>query len=249
MPDNLKHILKRSPALVALVRGERARAEKRKRARRMLPGVYSKQIDAYLRAHSVRKLQIGSGPVCLPGWLNTDFYPVAPSDVYLDATKPFPFADRTFDYIFSEHVIEHVTHPEGSSMLRESFRVLKPGGWIRIATPDLKQIVDLFSRPQTERQRRYIQWSMAENHPQVNAGSECFVLNSFVRNWGHQFIYDSPTLHAALNRAGFGEVRRCLPGESQNEELRGLEAHGQQIGAEWNEFETMVLEAQRPATA
>ena len=248
MPDDLKNILKRSPALVALVRGERARAAKRKRAWLMSPSVYLKQIDAYLRAQPVRKLQIGSGPVSLPGWLNTDTYPVAPADVYMDAAKPFPFAERTFDFVFSEHVIEHITYDEGFSMLRESFRVLKPGGWIRIATPDLKKIVDLFSRPQTERQRRYIEWSMAANNPQVKLGSECFVLNSFVRNWGHQFIYDPPTLHAALNSAGFIEVRPCSPGESQNPALRGLESHGQQIGEEWNEFETMVIEAQRAVT-
>lgn len=212
----------------------------------MSPSVYLKQIDAYLRAHSVLKLQIGSGQASLPGWLNTDFYPVAPTDVFLDAAKPFPFADRTFDYIFSEHIIEHLTYPEGVSMLRESFRVLKPGGWIRVTTPDLKQFVDLFSRPLTQRQQRYIHWSMAQNHPGIKAANECFVLNSFVRNWGHQFIYDLPTLQAALNDAGLVAVRCCRPGESPNPALRTLESHGKQIGEEWNEFETMVLEAQRP---
>ena len=245
----MKQLLKRSATLVALVRGERARAEKRRRARRMSPPVYLKQIDAYLRAHSLRKLQIGSGPVSLPGWLNSDFYPVAPNDIFLDATHPFPFANRTFDCIFTEHVIEHVTYPEGRAMLDECFRVLKPGGWIRLATPDLKKFVDLFSHPQDERQRRYIEWSVAQNHPQVETGSECFVLNSFVRNWGHQFIYDAPTLGAALRGAGFGALRPCRPGESQNPALRHLESHGQQIGEEFNEFETMVIEAQRPAAA
>ncbi len=246
MPEDLKRLLKRSATLVASVRHARAAAARRKRARLMSPTVYLKQINAYLHTHSLRKLQIGAGPVSLPGWLNTDFYPVAPADVFLDATRPFPFADRTFDFIFSEHVIEHVTYAEGLSMLGESFRVLKPGGWIRIATPDLKKFVDLFQHPQDERQRRYIQWSMSVNHPQVKAGNECFVLNSFVRNWGHQFIYDSPTLRAALKEAGFVDFRLCSPGESQNAALRGLESHGAQIGEEWNAFETMVLEAQRP---
>ena len=249
MPENLKHLLKRSAALVSLVRGERDRAAKRLRVRRMSPPFYRKQIDAYLRAHSVRKLQIGAGPVSLPDWLNTDFYPVAPADVFMDATKPFPLADRTFDCIFSEHVIEHITYQEGCSMLRESWRVLKPGGWIRLATPDLKQFVDLFSHPQNERQRRYVEWSMAANNPEVKAGNECFVLNSFVRNWGHQFIYDFPTLSASLKEAGFVGVRACAPGESLSPALRGLEAHGRQIGAEWNDFETMVIEAQRSAVA
>src|SRR5438477_50522 len=82
----------------------------------------------------------GAGFNSLPGWLNTDLEPKSASVIYLDAAKPLPFAYSTFDYIFSEHVIEHIPYPQGLSMLKECFRVIKPGGTIRIATPNLEQI-------------------------------------------------------------------------------------------------------------
>jgi len=39
-----------------------------------------------------------------------------------------PFPDRTFDVIVSNQVLEHVENPE--AVIREAYRVLKPGGYI-----------------------------------------------------------------------------------------------------------------------
>ena len=64
--------------------------------------------------------------------------------MYLDATQTFPLPDCSFDYIFSEHMIEHVTYQNGKRMILECYRVLKPGGLLRISTPDLSFLVDLY---------------------------------------------------------------------------------------------------------
>src|SRR5262245_5010551 len=109
-------------------------AKRRARARR---------IQEYLRESSAKKLQLGAGPTTLPGWLCTDLAPTSVSMVHLDVTKPFPFENVVFDYIFSEHLIEHISWNDGAAMLRECHRVLKPGGIIRIATPDLAVLLDL----------------------------------------------------------------------------------------------------------
>src|SRR5438876_500647 len=44
-----------------------------------------------------------------------------------------PFPDGTFDYVFSKSNIEHLQHP--GRMLRECYRVLRPGGVAVIMTP------------------------------------------------------------------------------------------------------------------
>lgn len=54
-----------------------------------------------------------------------------------DATVHFPLADASFDWIFCEHLIEHLQPTGALSMLREFQRLLRPGGVIRISTPDL----------------------------------------------------------------------------------------------------------------
>src|SRR5262249_49553943 len=55
----------------------------------------SHMIAEYMKNTKVRKLQVGSGEFSLPGWLNTDIDPVW-GQAYLDATKPFPFPDSSF---------------------------------------------------------------------------------------------------------------------------------------------------------
>jgi SAM-dependent methyltransferase len=100
-------------------------------------------IREYLEAHTVRKLQLGAGANNVPGWLNSDIMPEGGS-IYLDATGTYPLADGSFHYIFAEHLIEHLSWEDGLKMLKECYRVLAPGGKLRIITPNLsKQIYAL----------------------------------------------------------------------------------------------------------
>ena len=99
------------------------------------------QIRKYVKLHQAKRLHLGASNNALDGWLNTDIFPNHSSIVYLDATKRFPFKDNTFDYILSEHMIEHVEYRAAIAMLRESFRTLKPGGRVRVATPDLRVLL------------------------------------------------------------------------------------------------------------
>jgi predicted SAM-dependent methyltransferase len=244
MGNRFRQLLKRSDFLVALVKALRTGREEFHRVVWLL--TRSKLLNAYATSHQVRKLQIGTGSNFLKGWLNTDYCPLSPEVAFLDAAKPFPFQDATFDYVFSEHLIEHLTYPDGLNMLREANRVLKPGGKIRIATPNLENLISLYAPEKTEFQKRYIQWTTDVWLPEIGQYGECFVMNNFFRNWGHVFIYDSRTLQLAMKEAGFTDFN-CYPvAESDDESLRGLEFHGEIIGVEINQFETMVLEAVRP---
>jgi predicted SAM-dependent methyltransferase len=212
-------------------------------------------IRSYLDAYQTRKLQIGCGELPMPGWLNTDLDPgigrAAGTEVpviYMDASAPFPIPDDAFDFIYAEHVIEHVPLADGQTMLSESHRVLRRGGRIRVATPDLRQLVQLYvdrEEPSVD-QSEYISWiaeTFFADPAQVGA---TVVLNNAFRAWGHAFLYDEETLRSILLDAGFVDVRRMPFGESDNPNLRSLERHGDVVGSRaMNEFETMVLEASK----
>lgn len=200
-------------------------------------------IDAYLRSHEAKKLQLGTSNNLLAGWLNTDIFLNHDSVVYLDATRTFPFATNTFDYIFSEHMIEHIDYWSAQFMLRECARVLKPGGRIRIATPDLRVLLGLHAKEKSDVQRFYIDWAIAQFMPEANGCKDVFVINNFFRAWGHQFLYDPETLAQTLCRAGFDQIQYFKPGLSADPNLENLEAHGRELKSEAiNEFETMVVE-------
>jgi glycosyltransferase involved in cell wall biosynthesis/predicted SAM-dependent methyltransferase len=203
-------------------------------------------IHRYARCHSPKALQIGCGPNLLPGWLNTDVFVCSPRVVFVDATKPIPLDSETFDYIFSEHVIEHLSYEEGLALLRECFRILKPGGVLRIATPNISMLASLFSNNAGPESHDYVKWFVDRNLPGLRKYRAPFVLNHFVYSWGYRFIYDRQTLAESFCEAGFTNLEWCPVGESSHSFLCDLERHGTIVGNDrWNDFETIVLEGRR----
>ena len=241
MPINLKKLVKGNSLLSAVLNGARY-------SRRLIRSFRSmNQVNSYFQSHQSPKLQIGSGVNVLSGWLNTDFSLQSPETVFLDATKQFNFNDSTFECVFSEHQIEQLTYENGTIMLRECYRVLKPGGFIRIATTSLDDLIGLYNSRRRELQEQYIKWILDKWLPGFGIYKPCFVLNNAFHNWEHKFLYDQATLEESLKKVGFVEIDKYFSGESNNPELRGIESHGSVMGNEdMTRFETLILEARRP---
>lgn len=206
-------------------------------------------VSGYLARHRVRGLQIGTGPNHFEGWLSTDLRPQREDVIRMDATRAFPLPDASMDHVYAEHLIEHVSYPAGQRMLGEVRRVLRPGGRVRLATPDLARLVDLYCGRAGADGDHYVRWVSRRYLPRGSPRHPVFVLNNAMRNWGHTFLYDEEVLRLALSSAGFVDVRRHELGESDEPALRGLERHGTAVANERAvRFETMVLEASRPDT-
>lgn len=240
----MRALLKSSSALVALIQAFRLVPADIRRFGWWLRR--PRQIAAYLDRNPVRKLQIGCGHNPLAGWLNTDFTPRSAGVVYLDATRPFPFSDATFDFVFSEHVIEHLTYQNGQLLLREAWRVLKPGGSIRVATPNLLNLATLLDEPLDDRRRRYLRRAVERYLQEIGVEEPGFVFNNFIWGFGHIFVYDPKTLGIAMTAAGFADPEVKEISQSAHPALAGLESHGKVIGEDLNAFETMVMEARKP---
>jgi predicted SAM-dependent methyltransferase len=203
--------------------------------------VRARKTRRYLASTPDPALHIGAGPMRLPGWLNSD---LIAGDIQLDVARRFPLPDESFAYAFGEHLIEHLPQETGELMISELHRVLRPGGVLRLTTPDLKKIIAIYEdrNPDVSRAEysQYLGRLTAKHYDQP-----CEVFNDYLRLWGHRYVYDEQDLRARLLAVGFSEVIRVEPGESEHERLRGVERHGTE---EWvNRAEAMCLEATRPA--
>ena len=165
------------------------------------------------------KLHLACGNHLLPGWANIDQLD-APGVIKHDLTQPLPAASGTIAFIFTEHFIEHVTRSQGVKLLKECHRLLKPGGVLRISTPDLKKLIAEYANGRID-EWRDMHWLPA---------TPCQLLNEGMRLWGHQFLYDQEELSLVLKESGFTDIRTVDWRKSGHPELHDRECrpyHGE----------------------
>lgn len=206
-------------------------------------------INNYFKNHGVAKLQIGCGDNKLSGWLNTDISIKRCKEgaVYLDAGEPFPLRDACIDYIFSEHLFEHLKYSQALNMLSECHRVLKPHGIIRIATPNLLFLLDLYQNPEKHINKQYIEWSSngGGGGGEIIPSSSVYVINKFHTYWGHKIVYDPDTLTELLKQNGFCDICQYEIGDSKHDALKNVEIHHKIIPHDFCALETMIFEASK----
>jgi len=89
-------------------------------------------------------LNLGCGALCVEGWVNADVAPSRPDVIPLDASGPLPFAHARFEAVYCSHVLEHLPRDAAPGLMAECLRVLRPGGILRVAVPDLETIARLY---------------------------------------------------------------------------------------------------------
>jgi predicted SAM-dependent methyltransferase len=201
--------------------------------------VRRRRIDAYLASTPDPRVHIGAGPKRIDGWLNTD---LISGDVHLDLERPLPFADASVAHVFGEHVIGSLSEAVAQRLFAEVARVLRPGGVLRVTTPDLAKLVALYrdEHPTVSRAAYLEHLSEVTGRRRTRAAE---LLNDSVRLWGIRYAYDLDDLRARLLEAGFAEVREVERGESSEPALRGLERHEP---AELDRAHVLYVEAVAP---
>lgn len=159
-------------------------------------------------------LNIGCGRVKLPDFINIDRE--AGGDLRHDITRGLPYDDASIDGIYSEHFIEHLSQKDIINFLRECRRVLKPGGRVRIATPDLDEIVRQYSGDDWNQP-----WLRQYGYEWIRNRAE--YLNISMREWGHAWLLNEEELTRLASLAGLGEPLRCALNESSDQHLANLE--------------------------
>ena len=209
----------------------------------------------------IKKLHIGCGLNTPKGWINMDGsfnallakYPLVKKilakigvvseakikvpwskDILVhDIRKRLPFEDNSMDEIYSSHVLEHIYGDESEDLLKECFRVLSPGGVIRIMVPDLQGFV-----------QNYLQRKQNKNINEKKYPADIFMedlllrpYSSFKGNWmykiydtikdfhSHKWMYDEESLVGRLTKAGFTNVEEKSFCESRIKDIKIIEVN------------------------
>jgi predicted SAM-dependent methyltransferase len=172
-------------------------------------------------------VNVGAGNVRLEGWVNTDI--AWWSQMYLDLTKPWPVPPGCVDRIYGDNVIEHFPLENARDVLRYCYQALRPGGAIRLATPDLERTARAYLHD-LELTSAHLDRHRRAGYPAEHPADMLRVTYAY---HGHHegYIFDWDALSAELARAGFTDIRRYEVGQSDDPEFKGLETRSEPTDA------------------
>jgi predicted SAM-dependent methyltransferase len=218
----------------------------------------------------MQKLNLGCGAIRPSGWINTDSslnahlqrMPLVGKPLakmmhkvsydnnnlrYMNLNKRWKFADNSVDIVYSSHTFEHLTLKTTNLFLKESFRVLKPGGVIRLVVPDLYKICKKYVtelEQGKENASEHIMWAI-NMHREGQYGTPGF-FKKMVYEWQgyphqHKFMYDEKSLAARLKEQGFVDILSLTYGNSRYiKEIVDVEGKAES-------YMSVYLEARKPA--
>ena len=151
-----------------------------------------------------------------------------------DVRKPLPFPDQSLDAIYSSHLLEHLYFEEAKRLLKECYRVLRPGGVLRIVVPDLRAIVleylgqqSIGVAPEVSNASspadRLNQRLLLRSSQPPSGGILYRIYTSLMDFHSHKWLYDVDSLCWRFNEAGFIEIEQKLPHVSRIEGIVGIE--------------------------
>jgi predicted SAM-dependent methyltransferase len=134
-------------------------------------------------------------------WTNIDFISNEKAVLAHNLLDGIPFGEQIFDFAYHSHVLEHFSKKDGENFLQECNRVLKPGGILRIAIPDLEKIVRQYinfldiglDNPNDGINRANYNWMLLEMYDQTvrnQSGGQMLEYLSSDRIVNEAFIYE-----------------------------------------------------------
>lgn len=182
-----------------------------------------------------KKLNLGCGNRWKTGWMNIDFISNSEHVIAHNMLSGIPCADESCAVVYHSHVIEHFTRKDARAFLVECYRVLRPGGVLRVVFPDLEKITRDYIRlleklkqgdSSVEHDYEWVLLTMLDQMVRNVSGGQMatYFMREHIEN--EQFIasYTGKTLSNALIQSG---RQHFLSGQKRTDEI--LEALPPQV--------------------
>ena len=143
-------------------------------------------------------------------WTHIDLGNYDHLDYKCDVSKPLPLEDNSAGIIYASHVISYFDSEQIKEILTEWKRILKPGGTLRLATPDFQKIAHLYKT-------RFVTLSEVIGPLYGEMDMDGIKIH-------HKIVYDYPNLYILLNELGFKDIKRW---DWRETEHAGFDDHSQ----------------------
>jgi predicted SAM-dependent methyltransferase len=143
---------------------------------------------------------------------------------YLNLTKKLGFLDDSVDAVYASHVWEHLYFEEALKLTEECYRILKPGGLLRLAVPNLKYHVETYLNSASEDAALVLNEQLLYRPKSRPASTLMRLYIAMADFHSHKFMYDAPYLMKIMKEAGFTEVTEMECKMSRIEEIAEIES-------------------------
>lgn len=182
-------------------------------------------------------VQYGSGTKSIPGWISFDASPtlliqrlpiigrllrkrlncIFDEEIkYGDIVKGLPIADESVDVVFCSHILEHLALEDFFKALRNTFRILKPGGIFRVVVPNLRLDIEEYWATYTSKDGYNASFNFLKNScigQEKRPKDLKSLISEIVGNSRHRWMWDEKSLEKALSSEGFVDVKPFKRGE------------------------------------
>jgi SAM-dependent methyltransferase len=141
---------------------------------------------------------------------------------YGDIVRGLPLSSGSCTGVYCSHILEHLSLDDFTTALRETKRILRPGGIFRLVLPDLEySIKQYLSNSSSEAAHEFLRETCLgqEERPRGSWG----LIVSWLGNARHQWMWDYKSIEPELRNSGFVSIRRASFGDSSDPMFRHVE--------------------------
>ena len=167
-----------------------------------------------------------------------------PNVRYGNIVKGLPIPPRSVAGLYASHVLEHLSRHDFEVALSSSFALLIPSGVFRLIVPDLLVRAEKYIAAARLGAKDANDGFMRSSH--LGSESAPTLLRAAFGHSAHLWMWDEPSMAAALTSAGFVNIRRCRYGDADDRMFDLVEDKSRFHDADINASE-LAMEARRPA--
>lgn len=168
---------------------------------------YSRRLRARLfknnspiKQGAIRRLHWGCGSKATRGWINADILKGRGIDISCDILDGLPLDNNCIDYAVGIHALSEIAYSDIVPALQELHRVLRAGGVLRLALPDLDKALRAYQNGDKE-------YFLIPDREVASPGGKLIV--HLLWYGGNRTLFTADFMEELLLKAGFNRVHHC----------------------------------------